>query len=203
MRINITKRVLVGCEFSATVARAFADTAHQVMTCDILPSEDDTIPHYQGDVVECLKLFGPFDLTILHPPCTALCVAGNRYYSGTTERDEAIRWTLGLWNLARMHSESVCLENPVGVLSTAWRPPDQYIQPWQYGHGETKRTGLWLYNLPKLTPTDIVDGREERIWKMSPSPDRPKERSRFYPGIAAAMAEQWGVPDVARTLGRS
>lgn len=193
-------KIFVGCEFSATVGGAFHAAGHHVVTCDILESESDEIPHWQGDVMQALMFFAPIDIAILHPPCTALCVAGNRYYSGTAERDRAIRWTLQLWNLACECAEAVALENPVGVLSSAWRPPTQYIQPWQFGHGETKRTGLWLEGLPKLTPTDIVEGREERIWKMSPSPDRPKERSRFYPGIAQAMAEQWTEETIQRKL---
>ena len=108
------------------------------------------------------------------------------------ERLTAIDWTTVLWSAAKQCAPRVALENPVGVLSSQWRPPDHYIQPWQFGHGETKKTGLWLHNLPKLVPTNIVEGREQRIWKMGPSPYRGKERSRFYTGIAEAMAEQWG-----------
>ena len=184
-------RVLVGCEYSGTVAAAFSEQGHDVLTCDLEPTERVDIPHYQGDIHVLLDGDRHWDLTVLHPPCTALCVAGNRHYSGTKERARAINWTISLWEFAKRHSDRVALENPVGVLSSAWRPPDQYIQPWQFGHGETKKTGLWLHNLPPLKPTNIVDGREQRIWKMAPSPDRPKERSRFYSGIAEGMAKQW------------
>ena len=181
-------QVLVGCEYSRTVASAFEAVGHDVLTCDLEPCERGG-NHHQGDIFDVLDT--GYDLIILHPPCTALAVCGNRYYSGTRDRREAIKWAVRLWNTAIQCADRVALENPVGVLSSCWQKPTQYIQPWQYGHGETKKTGLWLHNLPPLQPTSIVSGREQRIWKMSPSPDRGKERSRFYPGIAAAMAEQW------------
>lgn len=184
--------VLVGCEYSGIVRDAFLAKGHNAWSCDLLPSDSDEGPHWQGDIFKALRIYDSWDLIILHPPCTALCVAGNRHYSGTAERHEAIEWTIQLFREALQQSPRVALENPVGVLSSAWMTPSQYIQPWQFGHGETKKTGLWLSGLPKLEPTNIVDGREQRIWRMAPSPDRPKERSRFYPGIAAAMAEQWG-----------
>ncbi len=160
------------------------------LTCDLEPSEQPG-PHFQGDVFKAL-LLRPWDLVILHPPCTHMAVCGNRYWSGTRERERAVRWTTRLWQAAVQSADRVALENPVSVLASRWRKPDQYIQPWQFGHGETKKTALWLHNLPLLLPTNVVEGREQRIWKMSPSPDRGKERSRFYPGIAAAMAAQWG-----------
>ena len=181
-------RVLVGCEYSGIVRQAFDDAGHDAMSCDFLDTE---IPgaHYKGDIFSVLVK--GFDLIILHPPCTHMAVCGNRYWSGTKERQIAVAWTRKLWNTAIRHADRVALENPVSVLSSEWQKPTQYIQPWQFGHGETKKTGLWLHNLPPLVPTNIVEGREQRIWKMSPSPDRGKERSRFYPGIAAAMAQQW------------
>ena len=184
-------RVLVGCEYSRTVGSAFEAVGHTVLTCDLEPCEQGG-RHYQGDVFEALSK-DVWDLIILHPPCTHMAVCGNRHYAGTEARSAAVVWTLDLWLKALATGAKVALENPVGVLSSKWRPPDQYIQPWQFGHGETKKTGLWLHNLPPLKPTNIVDGREPRIWKMSPSPDRGKERSRFYPGIAAAMAQQWSI----------
>jgi site-specific DNA-cytosine methylase len=184
--------VLVACEYSGIVRDAFIDAGHEAMSCDLLPSESDREFHFQGDIFECLESNLYWDLIIAHPPCTALCVAGNRHYSGTQEREDALEWTARLWRECFKASGSMVFENPVGVLSSKFRPPDQYIQPWQFGHGETKKTGLWLDNLPPLEPTNIVNGREQRIWKMAPHPDRPKERSRFYPGIAQAMAEQWG-----------
>lgn len=186
-------QVLVGCEFSGIVRDAFTEHGHNAMSCDLLPSETQGI-HLELDIFEAMKSrIHPWDLIILHPPCTYLAVCGNRYYADTPERRRAADWTVRLWNTAIQHADRVALENPVGVLSTmtSMGQASQYIQPWQFGHGETKKTGLWLHNLPPLEPTSIVEGREQRIWKMSPSPDRGKERSRFYPGIAAAMAQQW------------
>jgi len=184
--------VLVACEYSGIVRDAFIDAGHDAMSCDLLPSESDKGLHFQGDIFECLESNLYWDLIIAHPPCTALCVAGNRHYSGTQEREDALEWTEKLWKECFKACGSMAFENPVGVISSRFRPPDQYIQPWQFGHGETKKTGLWLDNLPLLEPTNIVEGREQRIWKMAPHPDRPKERSRFYTGIASAMADQWG-----------
>jgi hypothetical protein len=133
-----------------------------------------------------------WDLIIMHPPCTALCVSGNAHY-GTgkpkhRQRLEAIDYTLEMFELAKSVARYVCMENPVGVLPIK---ASQYVQPWQFGHGECKKTGLWLHNLPRLEPTDIVEGREQRIWKLGPSPDRWKIRSKTYQGIADAMAQQW------------
>jgi len=180
-------KVLVGCEYSQVVTDAFGQGA---WSCDLLPTEGSSRNHYQEDVFAAIDR-QQWDLIILHPPCTALAVCGNGTYADSDERAHAIEWTYALWIHATTRCDRVALENPVGVLSSHWRRPDQYIQPWQFGHGETKKTGLWLHNLPTLQPTNIVEGREQRIWKMSPSPDRGKERSRFYPGIAAAMAQQW------------
>lgn len=141
-----------------------------------------------GDVLGLLE-YG-WDLGIFHPPCTYLAVSGARWWKGREkEQEEAIDFVLELY---KSSIPRVAIENPIGKLSTAWRKPDQIIQPWMFGHGETKATCLWLKNLPKLTPTNIVEGREGRVWKASPSPDRWKERSRTLPGIAEAMAEQWG-----------
>ena len=183
-------RVLVGCEYSGTVRDAFIAQGHNAWSCDLLESESPG-PHFQADIFEAIGCSNSWDLIILHPPCTHMAVCGNRYWSGTKEREAAIAWTRKLWQAAVQNADRVALENPVSVLSSQWQKPTQYIQPWQFGHGETKKTGLWLHNLPPLEPTNIVEGREQRIWKMSPSPDRGKERSRFYPGIAAAMAQQW------------
>ena len=196
--------VLVGCEYSGTVGWEFLKRGHDVLTCDILPSECDDVPHFQGDIADILptRYWG---LIILHPPCTALCVAGNGTYAPSgvmsKERKDAIEWTKGLFRAACLYGDAVALENPVGVLSSTWRKPDQYIQPWQFGHPETKKTGLWLRGLPKLKPTDNVydemmklpKKERHRIWYASPGEDRGKERSRFYRGIAKAMAEQWDV----------
>lgn len=137
-----------------------------------------------------------WDLIILHPPCDALAVSGNRWYGKgmpkRKQRAEAIMWTKGLWEIAKQHSKRVALENPVSVIFKYLDCEVQYIQPWQFGHGETKKTGLALHNLPPLKPTNIVDGREQRVWKMAPGPNRKRDRSETYQGIAEAMADQWG-----------
>jgi len=192
-------KVLVGCEESQEVTKAFRELGHEAYSCDILPcSGGHPEWHIQGDVLNIRRNnnYGKgWDLIILHPPCTCLSVSGNRWYGKTAplhmrqRRIEAQEWTEGLWVEACFACKYVALENPVGVLTLNVKP--FYIQPWQFGHGETKKTGLWLHNLPKLIPTNIVDGREQRIWKMAPSADRGKERSKTFPGIAKAMAEQW------------
>ena len=181
-------KVLVACEFSGIVRDAFLGKGHDAMSCDLLPSETPG-PHYQGDMFD-LDL-ASFDLIIAHPPCTAICVSGNRWYAGTQARLDGIAFVKRIWDIP---VSKMCIENPVGVINTFLpeMPKPQYIQPWQFGHGETKKTGLWLRGLPPLKPTKIVDGRKNRIWKMAPSPERSKERSRTYKGIAEAMAEQWG-----------
>ena len=184
-------RVLVACEFSGTVRDAFAARGHDAWSNDVLACEGGG-QHIRGDCVDAITSQA-WDVIIMHPPCTALAVSGNRWYGkGQPRHDEriaAIEWTTALWFLATSVSPRVCMENPVGVLPIK---ATQYIQPWQFGHGETKRTGLWLHGLPPLMPTDVVDGREARIHKMPPSPTRGYDRSRTYPGIAAAMAQQWG-----------
>lgn len=158
------------------------------MSCDLLPSETDG-EHYQGDMFDLD--FSEFDLVIAHPPCTALCVSGNRWYAGTDARRDAAEFIWRIWSLP---VGRLAIENPVGVINTLLpeMPRPQYVQPWMFGHGETKKTGLWTRGLPELVPTDIVEGREGRIWKLPPSPDRWKIRSTTYPGIADAMADQWG-----------
>jgi len=183
-------RVLIGCEFSGVVRRVFRERGHDAWSVDLLPSEDDSQYHIVGDVVE--RLDDGWDLAIFHPPCTRLTVAGARWFKGREhEQAEAIAFAERLWDAPIPRK---ALENPIGVLSTRSRlgKPSQIIQPWQFGHGETKATCLWLHGIAPLVPTDIVDGREARIHKMAPSPHRWKERSRTYAGIAAAMADQWG-----------
>ena len=180
--------ILVACEYSGIVRDAFIAKGHDTISCDLLPTEVAG-PHYQGDIFDLLDQ--PWDMIIAHPPCTAIAVSGNRWYADTKDRLEAISFVEKIW---ATECEKICIENPVGVLSTqsVLGKPSQYIQPWQFGHGETKKTGLWLKNLPLLQPTNIVGGREQRIWKMGPSEDRGKLRSLTYQGIADAMAEQWG-----------
>jgi site-specific DNA-cytosine methylase len=180
-------RVLVACEFSGVVREAFKARGHDAWSCDLLPTE---IPgqHIQGDV---LKVLGDYwDLMIAHPPCTHLAVSGARWFKGKMrEQAEALDFVR---LLLAAPIPRICLENPVSVISSRIRKPDQVIQPWQFGHGETKATCLWLKNLPLLSPTQIVQGRDARIHRMPPSPDRWRNRSRTFPRIAEAMAEQWG-----------
>jgi hypothetical protein len=180
-------KVLVACEFSGVVRDAFIGGGHDAMSCDLLPTEASG-PHYQGDVREVLH--DDWDLMVCHPPCTHLAVSGARWFKRKRqEQAEALEFVRLLLS-APIHR--IALENPVSVISSRIRKPDQVIQPWQHGHGETKATCLWLKNLPKLRPSNVVEGRDQRIWKMPPHSDRWKERSRTLPGIAAAMAEQWG-----------
>lgn len=179
-------RVLVACEYSGAVRDAFIDRGHDAMSCDLLPTESPG-RHYQGDVRDVLH--DSWDLMIAHPPCTHLAVSGARWFkSKTVEQAEALDF---VHLLLSAPIPRIALENPVSIISSKIRKPDQIIQPWQFGHGETKATCLWLKGLPKLVPTKIVDGREARIHKMSPGPDRAKERSKTYAGVAAAMASQW------------
>ena len=180
-------KVLIACEYSGTVRDAFIKAGHDAMSCDLLPT-DVAGPHYQGDVTEVLN--DGWDLMVCHPPCTHLAVSGARWFKEKKkEQAEALDFVELLLN-APVYK--ICLENPVSIISSRIRKPNQIIQPWQYGHGETKATCLWLKNLPLLKPTNIVEGREARIHKMPPSPNRWKERSRTFQGIADAMAAQWG-----------
>jgi hypothetical protein len=200
-------KLLVGCEESQAVTIAFRALGHEAYSCDLLPcSGGHPEWHIEGDVLEVSK--GYWDLTITFQPCTDLTVSGARWFEKkrlSGEQEKSIRFFFEVWKL------SDCSENPIGILNGGkyvkkWFPalyqemkyygfpfePSQIIQPWQFGHGETKATCLWLKNLPLLKPTNIVDGREQRIWKMPPGPERQKLRSKTYEGIAKAMAEQWG-----------
>lgn len=182
-------RVLVACEFSGVVRDAFIAKGHDAVSADLLPTERPEGPHYQGDVLELLERES-FDLMIAHPPCTHLAVSGARWFKKKlAEQAEALDFVNRLLGAP---VERIALENPVSIISSRIRKPDQIIQPWQFGHGETKATCLWLKNLPGLVPTDVVDGREARVHKMPPCPERWRERSRTFEGIAAAMADQWG-----------
>ena len=182
-------RVLVACEFSGVVRNAFAERGHDAWSCDLLPTEKPG-QHIEGDVLGVLQ--DGWDLMIAHPPCDHLAVSGARWFA---EKRRDGRQQAGIDFFMALADSGIAkhaIENPVGIMSTHFRKPDQIIQPWQFGHGETKATCLWLKGLPLLEPTQIVDGREARIHKMPPSPDRWKLRSMTYPGIAKAMAEQWG-----------
>jgi hypothetical protein len=188
-------KVLVGCEQSQRVTQEFLNLGIDAFSCDIhetLGKNKDR--HIKGDILKVIPKVKP-DICILHPPCTALAVSGNRWYSNSLQRIKAISWTIGLWDVAINNSKCVCMENPVGVLfpklAINYDFDLQYIQPWQFGHPETKKTGLALYNLPKLDSTNIVEGREQKIWRMPPGADRARIRSLTYPGVAKAMAKQW------------
>ena len=177
---------LVACEYSGVVRDAFLKQGHNAISCDLLPTEQPG-PHYEGDVLDILD--NGWDLMIAHPPCTHLAVSGARWFKDKQqEQKEALNFVRVLLDAPIKH---IALENPVSVISSKIRKPDQIIQPWQFGHGETKKTCLWLKNLPPLQPTNIVEGREQRIWKLPPSKDRWKLRSITYQGIADAMAQQW------------
>jgi hypothetical protein len=186
-------RVLVACEFSGIVRDAFLARGHDAMSCDLLPTETPG-PHYEGAVEDVLGQ--GWDLMIAHPPCTHLAVSGARWFKDKqAEQQNALAFVRTLLDAP---IPRIALENPVSVISSRIRKPDQIIQPWQFGHGETKATCLWLKNLPLLRPTDLVEGRESRVHKMAPSPTRWKERSRTYKGIAIAMANQWGNNEQSR-----
>lgn len=183
-------RVLVACEFSGTVRDAFRAKGHDAMSCDLLPTEKPG-PHYQGDIRDVL--YAPWDLMIAHPPCTHLSVSGAKHFE--TKRLKGLQQQAASFflMLAKADINKIAIENPVSVMSRLYKKPTQIIQPWQFGHGETKATCLWLKNLPELKPTQIVDGRENKVWRMPPSENRWKLRSITYKGIAEAMADQWGI----------
>ena len=181
-------RVLVACEFSGRVRDAFAAAGHDAWSCDLLPSETPG-QHYEGDVRDILG--DGWDLMVAHPPCTYLAYSGARWFAQRqTEQAEAIAFVR---ELLAAPVPRIALENPAGILGRHIRRHDQVIEPYHYGHGERKATCLWLHNLPRLQPTDRVPGREPRVHRMVKHPDRWKDRSRTYPGIAAAMADQWGT----------
>lgn len=196
-------RVLVACEYSGRVRDAFIARGHDAISCDLLPT-DVPGPHFQGNVFDLMENewrgnYGYdinedpwFDLMVCHPPCTDLSVSGARHFAKKQADGRQAMALEFVRRLLDMPIPRIALENPVSIISSQIRKPDQVIQPWMFGHGETKATCLWLKGLPKLTPTNIVPGREARVHRMPPGPDRWKERSRTYQGIADAMADQWG-----------
>ena len=189
-------KVLIACEYSGRVRDAFIKAGHEAMSCDLLPTDVDG-PHYQGSVLDVIN--EGWDLMIAHPPCTHLAVSGARHFEAKKAsgvQDEALNFVRLLLNA---DIPKIALENPISIISSRIRKPDQIIQPWQFGHGETKATCLWLKGLPLLKPTNIVDGRSDRIHKMPPSPNRWKLRSTTYQGIADAMAQQWGSDELLRS----
>jgi hypothetical protein len=185
-------RVLVACEYSGRVRDAFRRRGHDAWSCDLLDCEADPHWHYQAPVEDVLGR--GWDLMIAHPPCTHLAISGSRHFHRKQrEQAEALDFVR---LLMAAPIERWCIENPVSVISSVIRAPDQIIQPWQFGHGETKATCLWLQNLPCLKSTDVVEGREPRIHMMPPGPNRWKERSRTFEGIAEAMGDQWGTREL-------
>ena len=172
---------------------------HDAVSADFEPAEDGSEHHYKGDCFDLIDLY-EFDLMICHPPCTHLAVSGARHFAekqASGVQQEALEFVRKLLNAP---IAKIALENPVSIISSRIAPASQYINPWQFGHGETKKTGLWLKGLPLLKPTNVVSGRADIVHRMPPGPNRWKDRSRTYPGIAHAMAMQWGAPDVNRDL---
>lgn len=180
-------KILVACEFSGVLREAFAALGHDAWSCDLLPSEDGRLFHIQADVRDVLS--AGWDLMVAHPPCTYLCRSGARWHAHTPEQDEAVRFVRLLYDAP---VPRIAIENPIGMLSSLWRKPDQVVQPWWFGHGEVKATAFWLKSLPPLTPTRIVSGRYPRVHYAGPGKNRWRVRSRTLAGMAAAMAWQWG-----------
>ena len=188
--------VLIACEESAKVRDAFRARGHNAISCDLQPSRGDSRYHVQDSVLPLLNL--PWDMLIAFPPCTDLAVSGARWFTekrADGRQQASIQFFGWFCHEHLRHIPCIAIENPIGIMSTEYRRPDQIIQPWQFGHGETKATCLWLHGLPKLAPTNVVPGREQRVWKLPPSADRAKLRSETFDGIAAAMADQWGTTD--------
>lgn len=198
--------VLVACEESQRVCAAFRERRNNAFSCDIEPcSGGHPEWHIMQDVLPLLNgrcnfktmdgtehsIDGKWDLIVAFPPCTHLSVSGARYFEQKRKDGRQQQGIDFFMEFVNANCEKIAIENPIGIMSTHYRKPDQIVQPWMFGHGETKATCLWLKNLPKLEPTNIVNGREQRIWKMPPGPERAKERSKTFPGIAKAMASQW------------
>ena len=183
-------KILVACEESQAVTIELRRLGHEAYSCDIIPcSGGHPEWHLQVDALELLKM--KWDMILAFPPCTHLAVSGARYFEQKRKDGRQQAAIDFFMRFANADCPKIAIENPVGIMSSVWRKPDQIIQPWQFGHGETKKTCLWLKGLPPLIPTEIVEGREQRIWKMPPSEDRAKNRAKTFPGIAKAMAEQW------------
>ena len=181
-------RVLIACESSGVVRDAFLRRGHDAMSCDLLETEQPG-PHYKGDVREVIH--AQWDLMIAHPECTHLSVSGAAWFKEKKMDGRQARGISFFMEMIKADIPMIAVENPVCIMSSLYQRPTQIIQPWQFGHGETQSTCLWLKGLPSLIPTNIVSGREARINKMPP--DRWKERSRTYQGIADAMANQWAI----------
>lgn len=183
-------KILIACEESQAVTVEMRKLGHEAYSCDIQEcSGGHPEWHLQCDALELLKM--RWDMIIAFPPCTDLAVSGARWFPEKIKNGSQRRSIEFFMKFANCGCEKIAIENPIGIMSSVWRKPDQIIQPWMFGHGETKATCLWLKNLPTLKPTNIVSGREPKVWKMAPGPDRAKMRAKTYPGIACAMAEQW------------
>ncbi len=188
-------KVLVACEESQVVCNAFRAKGHEAYSCDILPTRGAHPEwHLQKSVQEVADLYGlsTFDIGIFFPPCDHIAVSGARWFKEKREDGRQQRAIAFFLWCANAPIQKIAIENPIGIMSTYYKKPDQIIQPWQFGHGETKATCLWLKNLPKLEPTNIVDGRENRVHRMAPGPNRSRDRAVTFQGIATAMSEQWG-----------
>lgn len=212
--------ILVACESSGTVRESFRKLGHNAWSCDLLPADDGSPFHIQAD---CLVAIGSvisiqwqrmcyfkspnihaiWDLVIAHPPCTHLAVSGARHFAAKRadgRQQQGIDLFMAIVNACQQYAKAWAIENPIGIMSRLYRKPDQIIQPWQFGHGETKATCLWLSNLSPLAPTNIVSGREARCHRLPPSKDRWKIRSKTYQGIADAIASQWARSLASNTI---
>lgn len=184
-------KILVACEESQAVTKELRQLGHLAYSCDLLPcSGGHDEWHLQRDVFEVINA-EHWDMLLAFPPCTHLASSGARWFEQKRKDGRQQQGIDFFMRLVKAPIAKIAIENPIGIMSTQYRKPDQIIQPWQFGHGETKATCLWLKGLPNLIPTNIVDGREQRIWKMAPGKDRAKERSKTFAGIAKAMAQQW------------
>lgn len=191
--------VLIAGESSGVIRDHFLRGGHQAMSCDLLETEKPG-PHYKGDMFDVIDY--PWDLAIFHPECTHLAVSGSRHFDAKRmdgRQQAAVSFFMRIVRRSE-HIPMTAIEQPISIMSSLYRKPDQIIQPWQFGHGETKATCLWLKGLPKLTPTNIVEGREARIHRMPPGPNRWRERSRTYDGIGAAIAQQWGAAAIGEQM---
>jgi hypothetical protein len=183
-------KILIGFEESGKVRDAFIRKGHDAISCDLLPSRSVVGPHIQGDIRPLLSQ--EWDAAIMFPPCTDLCVSGARWFKKKQESGQQQAAIELFMSCTKVNAKKWAIENPIGIMSRLYKKPDQIIQPWWFGHGETKSTCLWMNGFPLLIPTNAVDGREQRIWKMAPGENRARDRSETYQGIADAMASQWG-----------
>ena len=192
MDSNEVMKILVACEESQAVTKELRKLGHQAFSCDILScSGGHPEWHIQGDVIK--ELDKNWDMIIAFPPCTHLASSGARWFKEKQKDGRQQNAVDFFMRIVNANATKIAIENPIGIMSSKYRKPDQIIQPWQFGHGETKATCLWLKGLPKLTATELVEGREQRIWRLPPSKDRAKLRSKTFPGIAKAMATQWTI----------